>query len=354
MTYAIYFPNHRHMLASTLIRRERTLPDTGGKIEVAMMTRIGLNDVIARGTKPSPFTVIDAARYFNLRRPDDLDDLLEAHTGDRIEEGQTLAIKTRGKRLLSPITGIVVYVGDGKLILQKTPEVVEVEAGLNGMVVEVEAGRGATIEAYGAVLQGMWGNNRRAIGTLRLEPEEGVETLYRDAMDMELRGAILVTKSPIKPLTLQVMDDQGFIGLIAPSMEPNLIDLAMQTRAAILLTQGFGSQRMSVPYQMFLEEMKGRQATVDAALPAPLEPRLPEVVINVPLTGSNRPPAPNLNAQLRRGDNVRLRSGSIGKIVDLPKTPILLDNGLRLMCAQVELAAGERLLVPLANIDYLG
>lgn len=354
MTYEIYFPSHRHVLSSALLRRERTVPDVGGKIEVGQMTRVGLNDVVARGAKPSPFVVINGTRFFNLRDPDDLDGLMEAHAGDRVEEGQTLAIRPRGKRLLAPISGSIMYVGDGQIILQETPEVVEVEAGMNGMVVEVDPGRSVTIEAYGAVLQGMWGNNRRVVGTLRVEPEEGIENVFRDAMDIELRGAILVTHRPIKPLTLQVMEDQGFLGLIAPSMEPRLIPEAMNAPGAILLTEGFGSQRMSTAHTAFLDDMRGKQATLDAVLPAPLEPRLPEVVINVPLTGATRPPAPNTMHPLRRGDPVRLLSGATGKVSDLPKTPILLENGLRMMCAQVELGGGEKVTVPLANIDYLG
>lgn len=354
MTYAIYFPSHRHMLGSALLRRERTLPDMGVRIEVANMTRVSLTDVVMRGVKPAPFAVIEGARFFGLRKADELVELMEARQGDRIEEGQTLAIKSRGKRLLSPITGTIVYVGDGKIILQQTPGVVEVEAGMNGMVVEIVTNRSVTVEAYGGVLQGMWGNNRRAVGTLSIEPREGVEKIRRDAMDIELRGAIIVTRQPVRKSTLAVMEEQNFRGLIAPSMEASLVDDVLKLQRPVLLTEGFGSMRMNTTTINFLIDMQGKQVTLDAVLPEPLEPRLPEVVINVPLTGNNRPAPPNTTQPLRRGDNVRLRSGVTGKVSDLPKTPILLDNGLRMMCAHVELAGGEKVTVPLANIDYLG
>ena len=354
MTYAIYFPSHRHMLASAQLRRERTLPDLSVRVEVGNMTRVSLSDVVLRGIQPAPFAVIDAARFFGLRRPEQLPDLMEARQGDRIEEGQTLAIKARGKRLLAPISGTIMFVGDGKIILQQTQGVVEVEAGMNGMVVEVVQGRSVTVEAYGGVLQGLWGNNRRAVGTLSMEPREGVEKIRADAMDTELRGAIIVTRQPVRQSTIDVMEQQGFRGLIAPSMEPDLIDAVLKLQRPVLLTEGFGSMRMNTTTINFLIDMQGKQATLDAVLPAALEPRIPEVVINVPLTGNNRPNPPNTMQPLRRGDNVRLRSGVTGKISDLPKTPILLDNGLRMLCAQVELAGGEKVTVPLANIDYLG
>jgi len=46
--------------------------------------------------------------------------------------------------------------------------------------------------------------------------------------------------------------------------------------------------------------------------------------------------------------------GQTGIILDLPKAPVLLDNGLRVPCAQVELVAGDKLFVPLANLEVLG
>ncbi len=141
-------------------------------------------------------------------------------------------------------------------------------------------------------------------------------------------------------------------------MEPDLIDAALTAPGAILLTEGFGRQRMNGATFAFLEEMRGRQATLDAVLPAPLEPRRPELIVNVPLAAGQRPPAPNPNQPLRAGDQVRVASGdsagSTGRVISLPKSPVLLDNGLRVLAVQVELVTGEKLTVPLANIDVLG
>jgi hypothetical protein len=358
MTSETYFPEQRHLLPSTVIRRERALPDYArGSVEVVVNSRVSLNDVIAHGVAPAPYTLIDAAAYFRLRNPDALDRLMEVIAGDRIEQGQTIAIR-RGKRLLSPISGSVVYVGQGRIILQETAESIDVEAGLNGVVTQVQQGRGVTIEALGAVLQGVWGNNRRAIGHLRVEPSHGLEDIYRDALDMEYRGAVVVTRRPLSAATLQIMDEQSFVGVVAPSMEPDLLDAALTAGGAILLTEGFGSMPMSVPNLQFLEDMVGRQATMDAMLPTPLEPRRPELIITGAFAPGARPPAPETHQPLREGATVRLASGeaagSLARVVRLPKAPILMENGLRMTCALVELVTGEQLTVPLANMDALG
>ena len=84
----------------------------------------------------------------------------------------------------------------------------------------------------------------------------------------------------------------------------------------------------------------------------------PEVFINLPSRSGDRPPPPRISHALRVGESVRLtrepHPGSVGEISDLPKTPQLLDNGLRVLCARVGLVTGESVLVPLANLEVLG
>lgn len=361
VTSEVYYPEHRHLLPKTAIRRERLLPDDAfGEVLVKTGNRVSLRDVVARGVAPAPYALIDAARYFGLKDPDKLFDLLEVRIGELVDEGDVLAGESgrRGKRLHAPITGQVIEITQGQIVLQETMPAIELEAGLNGGVVSVRKGRGVVMEAYGAVLQGMWGNNRRAIGTIRFEPSGGIESLYTDMIETNYRGIVIVTRRPLKRSSFEVIEDRAFSGVIAPGMEPDMIGEAMDSISAILLTEGFGSQRMSNTVSQFLEEMVGRQATVDAVLPAALETRHPEVIINVPLQPGERPPPPQLGTVLQVGREVRLTSGEsagmIGQILSLPKEPVLLDNGLYVPCAQVELVTGEKVHVPLANIEVSG
>lgn len=361
MTSETYYPEHRHLLEKTAIRRERLLPDdVGGEVVVSSGARVALRDVVARGGAPAPFALIDAAKHFGLKDPEKLYDLLEVRIGEQVIEGDLLAGENgrRGKRLYSPISGHVVEITQGHIILQESVPAIELEAGLNGSVISIRKGRGVLIEAYGAVLQGMWGNNRRGIGTIRFEPSDGIESLYKDMIETNYRGIVIVTRRPLRLSSFSVIEDRGFSAVIAPSMEPDLIEEALDSVSAILLTEGFGSQRMSNTNAQFLEELQGRQATVDAVLPTLLESRRPEVVITVPLQPGERPLAPNLNAVMQVGSAVRLAGGEaagmVGHVLSLPKDPILLENGLYVPCALVELVTGEKVHIPLANIEVSG
>jgi hypothetical protein len=355
------YVDQRHTIAWTTIRRERMLPDYAiGVVEVPNRQHVNLREVVARGAVPARYLFIDAARLLRLRRPDDLKELMLVNVGDEVEEGQPLAGKNpaRGRRVFSPVTGVLVFVGEGQIIVQETPELAEVEAGLVGQVVETRPGRGVVIEAYGALVQGVWGNDRRVIGPLRLEPEGGLEGVFDDLIDRQYSGSVLVTRQTVSEALLRVAQQQNIGGIIAPSMSAGLYDQALAASPAILLIQGFGDLRMSAYIANMLEGFVGRQATVDAILPSRWEARRPELFINLPVRSGEHPPEVNTRQALRTGATVRLTRdphiGSVGQVIDLPKTPQLIDNGLRVPCARVELVTGEVVTTPLANIEVFG
>jgi hypothetical protein len=360
MTSARYFPEPRLMLPMTVIRRERMLPDdVDGRVDVRVNDRVTLRDVVARGTNPAPYALIDGERFFGLRNPDDLPKYMDVQVDEMVNADQVIAMRGR-RRLVSPIKGRVTAITGGRIIIQSIPTNVEIEAGLNGVVIEVRKGRGVVIETTGALLQGVWGNGKRAVGPLRAEPEGGLSAVTSDAIDIGFRGAIILTRTPLTPLSFGIIADQQFAGVIAPSVEPLILDLALEASCAILLTEGFGTMRMSNTTFRFLDELDGKQATIDAIQPSVLDARRPEVIVNVPLPNVGyRPPLPNVYTPLAQGAAVRVargdHAGFVGEIIDLPNDPVLLDNGLRVRCAQVQLiTTGERLIVPLENLEISG
>lgn len=355
------YPLQRLALDLTVVRRDFLLPeDAIGSVEVQVGQRVEARDVVARGTVPARHHIVEAAAFFRLKRPEGLEALLLVEPGQAVEQGQVLAGKsaTRGKRLTSPVTGIIAYVGDGRIIIQETPTLFDLEPGVSGTVVDVHEERGVTIESMGALVQGVWGNGKRAIGPLRMEPADGIESVFGDQLNMEFRGAIVVTKRALKAVSLQVAVDQGILGIIAPSMDAALRDSTLALETAVMLTGGFGDLRLNTAMTGLFEALVGRQATLDAALPDRLDIRRPEVLIGIAVRASDRPTAVNTRQPLTRGSTVRLTrdpfAGATGKVADLPKTPTLLDNGLRVLCAKVELITGEVLFVPVENLELFG
>jgi hypothetical protein len=358
----MYYPDQRFIAPLTLIRRRAYLPEEAtGSVQINEGRHVDLHDVVAEGLVPAPYYLIDAARFFR-RRPSAVESLLLVELEEPVDEGQVIAGRSRGrgKRLFAPAKGSITEIDDaGRLLFRATPQVLALEAGVRGRIAEVEAGRGVVIEAVGARVQGVWGNDRRTISTLRAGPDDGLATIRSDALETRYRGVAMITRQPLDAMSFLVMDEQGFAAVIAPSMDASLITEAMESRSAVLLTEGFGSIRMNATTYGLLTDFEGQQATIDAHLPTRWETRSPEVIINRRAEeGGQRPSRPNPMLTLRTGMTVRVTrepfAGFTGRVVDLPKSPVLLDNGLQVPCANVELIVGETITVPLANLEVLG
>jgi hypothetical protein len=359
--YAVYYPDQRYASALTVVRRECLLPEEAvGTVRVTEGKRVDVRDVVANGVIMNRHIILDAMSFFGLRRPQDLTPLLHVEPGELVEDRALLAGKNpqRGRRLFAPMRGLVAKIEQGRIIIHEMPQVIDLEAGVRGRVVEVRSGRGVVIEAVGAQIQGVWGNNRRTIATLRVEPEEGLESIVEDALNLKYKGVIVVTMRPLTAAALQIMEGRGLVGLIGPSMDASLRERALNVNGVIFLTEGFGSARMSRAIFNLLSQFDGQQVTIDAFSPTRWETRYPEIIVNITPRGDERPAQPNPMLSLRPNLNVRVTrdpyAGQTGRVVDLPAAPVLLENGLRVLCAQVELVAGGMVNVPLANLEVLG
>ena len=357
----MYYPDQRYVSALTVIQRRCMLPDTAiGSIRVKENARVDVHDVVANGVIPARYYLLDALRFFKLRKLEKLNPLLLVAPGDIVQEKEVLAGKNRnrGKRLLAPVRGIVKAIENGRIILQAMPAVIDIEAGVRGRVVRTFQDRGVAIETTGARVQGVWGNDRTLIATLRLAPKDNIEDLPDASLGVRYSGATLLTRNPLTERALKKMEDKGLAGVIAPSMDTDLIEHALAIKGAIMLTEGFGDMRMGQNVFSLLSEFDGHQAIVDAHLPNRWEVRAPEVIINLAPKEGEIPARPNVMLTLREGMNVRVTrapyAGLTGLVAELPESPILLGNGLRIRCARVELVIGEIVFVPLTNIEVLG
>ncbi|MEL7233378.1 MAG: hypothetical protein AAGK74_02700, partial [Chloroflexota bacterium] len=208
-------------------------------------------------------------------------------------------------------------------------------------------------------VQGIWGNGKRAIGAMRVEPEDGLEFIQGDSINLEWRGAIVLSRRPLTEIGMGIMEEQDIAGVIAPGMDSTLIGAAMQMDRAIMLTEGFGESRISLSVLNFItetiEENRNIRGTLDAVTPDPLEARRPELIMNIAVREGNEPPPPRTIDRLRNNMRVKVTTppytGQVGTIVDLPLTPTRIEGGIRTYVATVQLTSGERLNVPIANLE---
>lgn len=351
-----YYPDQRLVSEMTTINREVLLPSEAiGSVIAVEGQAIDIREHVARGLIPARHYVLPAAEILRLRNTSRLQRTMEVKLNVPVSAGDVLAVN-RNRRVTAPVDGVVVYVGEGRIIMQEMPEIINLEAGVRGKVVRTYPGRGVAIEAIGAVVQGVWGNGGSVISTLRMEPPGGVETIPPDELDNTYRNEVVVTRRPITPRVLEVMTGRIFAGLIAPSMDSSLLDQVLELNNRVMLTEGFGNIRMSQAILALLQEFDSYQVTLDTHTPQRWSSRRPELVIN---RSTDEPPPPvDWQISLRRGMRVRIsrtpHSGVAGRILELLDTPVELENGLRVPGARVEIGPDEIVEVPLANLELAG
>jgi hypothetical protein len=354
-----YYPDQRIVSKLSTIHRECLLPEEAiGVVRTHDGAKVEVRDVVANGQIPARHLFIEASDILGLRDKGAVEKLLLVKPHQVVEADTPIAGKRqdRGKRVFAPVKGSIVAIDQGRIIMQKMPELVKIEAGVAGRVIQVYPNRGVAVEAVGAIVQGVWGNGRSIISPLRIEPEQDLEHIIKESLDIQYKGAVIVIYNSLNLGLIELLEEGNINGVIAPSMPAELVERVLRSNMAIMLTEGFGTSRMNGEVHALLKEYDGYQVILDADLPGRWTARRPEVVINRSI--DERPPGLNLNATVKTGIRVRITRqphlGQIARVTELPNQPLLLPNGLRVMGARVELISGDIVNIPLANLELAG
>src|SRR5260221_3981086 len=358
-----YYPEQTFVIGLTTIRRERRLPPGAiGQSTPKEGQHVEAQDVVLQGALPGRYIILDAVRLLGLRRPEDLTEaMLVRQVGDTVDRGQIIARNGNGrgaKTIKAPTTAIFTAIEDGQLVLQANPEPIDIYAMCPGDITSVRGTGEILLETVGALIQCAWGNGKRAFSSYRMEPEEGIESLNPDNLTLNFRSnGIILTKSIQSQKVFTIARQNEIAAIIAPSMHADLRESALRQTIPIILTAGFGEQQMSDLLYNPLRDNLGRPAMFDATEPTRWSSSRPEIVIPLP-AGVQPPPPPEADQALEEGVLVRLvrapfegMSGRVRRVVDTPRS---VENGLRLPGAEVQLANGRTVFVPLANIEMLG
>ncbi len=342
-----------HILPLTNIRRTRTL-STPGQVLVRAGQKVSAADVIAQASVPSAHMILDIRRGLGIARASEAERCIVRQQGDRLEKGDIIA-ESNGflsRFVRAPVAGEVVAVFGGQVLLRTGATTVEVQAGMAGTVLEIVPEFGAVIETNGGLIQGVWGNGRADNGPLMVVAKSPSDELTGQAVDVSMRGAIVLAGHCADADALRAGADFALRGLILSSMPARLLPVASSMKYPILLVEGFGR----FPYNRvafdLLATSEKRDVSVDAAFD-PQGGRRPELVVHLPAAGQ----APLEADYFAPDQTVRIQgapyAGKIGKIVQLKQAYFSLPNGLNVQAADVQLDDNTRVTVPLANLEVI-
>ncbi len=343
-----------HILPITVIRRERVLP-VPGRVMVRKGQNVSATDIIVEANVQPEYVLLDVARGLGVSA-ERSDQLLQVQAGDQVARGDLVAgpLGLAQRVVRSPRDGKVILTGSGQVLIEAASKPFQLKAGMPGEIVELVSDQGAIIDTTGALIQGVWGNGQIDFGLLTVLAKSPDQLLTPDQLDISLRGSIVLGGCCEDPEVLKAADELPLRGLILASMSLKMIPSVSQLQMPVILIEGFGRRPMnSVAYKL-LSTSERREVAINAEAWDCYTSSRPEVIISLPATGDVT--LPKKASFFTRDQQVRVLSApyvsKVGIILEL-KESVVYQNGLRAQSAEVRLETGEKVNLPLANLEVL-
>lgn len=359
----------------TTIRKTRRLP-LKGEVVVNHGDRVPSDAVVARTELPGIMQTLRVAEFLGLE-PSDVPKALRVSEGDEVEPG-TIVAETKSffgllkNECKSPVSGVVELISpvSGHVGIRHRPTPVEVTAYIPGEVVEIIPEEGVTVQATGALIQGIFGVGGERIGELKMVAGTPDETVDEDRITGDLAGKVIVTGANVTGPALRKAGNIGVVGVVTGGIiDRDLVaylghDIGVaitgqeDVPAALIVTEGFGVMRMAQRTFDLLKSLEGSQASINGATQIRAGVIRPEII--VPSDGaepSQDKAEGDAEQSLDIGATIRIirepHFGRLGSVTALPPEPVLIESGAKVRTLEAELETGERVAVPRANVEII-
>ncbi len=367
-----YTPGLR-VTGNALLRRERRLP-LQGDVLVSLGETVAPDTIVARTELPGNVQTVNLAAKLSSD-PAKVATCLTTPIGSPVRKGDIIASVKSMFGLMTttaeaPCDGVLESISTvtGQLIVREPPIPVEVEAYLQGVVVDVLPEEGVIIEAQGAFLQGIFGLGGETFGRIVVAVHAPDQELMPQDLKVEHRGCVVIGGAYVRYETLQRAREVGVAAIIVGGFDDadlkRLIgrDLGVAITGSeeigftLVLTEGFGHIPMAQRTWRLLGANAGRIASVSGATQIRAGVLRPEIVI--PGDPGTAPAADASEGDLDVGSWVRVIRqpwfGRIGQVTSMPSALQMLETEAMVRVLTIRFAddAAEAT-VPRANIERI-
>lgn len=364
---------------STTVRRKRLLP-LRGTVLVRNGDSVRADQVVARTELPGKVRVVNVMNQLGITAAEVPGHMLK-EKGARVSRGDPLAeskplLKFLGflkTTVRSPIDGVLEEVSEvtGQAMLREPPEPLELDAYIDGRVVEVTEGQGVTIEAEATLIQGIFGVGGECRGEIEIVVGKPEEPLEAGAIRPEHKGKVVVGGALLTYEAIEAARRVGAVALVAGGMhDQDLsrllgydIGVAITGTEAIgitlILTEGFGTMPMAHRTFDLLSEIRGRRASISGATQIRAGVIRPEIIVARETSGSPGGGGLQIQAEgIRVGMLVRVIRepffGRIGKVASLPPEPVKVETESTLRVMTVDFGDGAPpATIPRTNVELI-
>ncbi len=357
-----------------VIRRARRLP-LPGTIHVQVGDQVTAEQLVASTELPGNVVNVNVAHELSAT-PEDVRELMLVKEGDAVEARQIIAESRAFWGLFhsiarSPITGTVETISDitGQVLIRGRPISVEIDAYIDGTVVEVQGDETVVIETRGALAQGILGVGGEAHGTLKVLCGGPDELCHVGLIEDDCAGCILVGGGRVTLEALRAAAEAGAAAVVTGAIDDVDLDEFLDAPLGVaitgqedvgttlVLTEGFGDTPMRRRTFELLAERDGRRASVNGATQIRAGVIRPEVIVPEPGATLEAEEAAT-GGGLTIGSDVRLIRqpyfGLLATVVELPEQLEVIPTEARVRVARVRLeGTGEVVTVPRANLEII-
>jgi hypothetical protein len=357
-----------------IVRRTRRLP-IKGEVLVKVGDQVTPKQVIARAMLPGILQTIKVAEKMGVE-PKDALAMVKVKPGDPVEKGGLVA---EGKKLFgifpaptvaSEHTGTIESISEvtGNILVREPSIPIDIDAYLEGRVVDVMPEEGAIIETRGAMVQGIFGVGGERVGEVRVAVHGPDQVLHADEIKESDRGKILVGGSGFSYDAIQKAVNVGVAGLVGGGVkDSDLIkflgyDIGVaitgqeQIPLSLLVTEGFGYLNMAHRTFDLLKTLEGKQASLNGATQIRAGVIRPELIVPM-LEISGDAPVQQTGGELTVGTPIRVIRepffGALGTVTGLPAQLERLESGTEVRVLKAKLEDGAEVTVPRANVEII-
>jgi hypothetical protein len=358
----------------TLLRKERRLP-IQGEVLVQVGDTVTSDTVVAQTHLPGHVQLINVASKLGLP-PEDLPTVMKKAAGDPIARGDAIA-ETQGffglfrSKVEAPCDGTLESVSTvtGQIILREPPTPIQIDAYIDGKVVEVFEGEGVAVEAVGTFIQGIFGVGGERTGEIKMVVETPDTPLEAAHLDESMRGKIVIGGSHVTWDGLQKALSVGAAGVVVGGFDdPDLRKLLGKDlgvaitghediATTLVLTEGFGEIGMAHGTFDLLKSREGRKASINGATQIRAGVIRPEIM--VPIAGAELPAvdAAAESTGLEVGSTIRAirepHFGHLGVVTELPNELQKMESESMVRVLKVRFEDGAEALLPRANVEMI-
>lgn len=373
MAYA-YTPGLK-VSQKSIVKKERLLP-LPGEILVKKGDLVEAKTTVAKASLPGNVELVNVANRLSIPAVD-IFEYMKKSEGDSVEKNEIIAA-TKGifgffkSQCKSPTSGTIESISDvtGQIAVREAPIPVELNAYIDGKVVDVLSGEGVIVETQATFIQGIFGVGGEEVGELEVICDNPAEELKAENITSSLEGKIIVGGSLVSNNAIQQAVDLGVKGIITGGIDDSELrdflgyELGVAITGSedlgitIIITEGFGKIAMTGRTHSLLKKRSGLRASISGATQIRAGVLRPEIIIPIDQDEEiTEVSAKDEQLNLKIGTPVRaIREpyfGKVGKVISLPIELQKLETEAAVRVLEVEFDEGQCVILPRANIEII-